>query len=574
MSNSTQNTEYGNKKSHLRIPLILFLISLILAIFSLVTVKQTFIHDQIGLIASAPVYFWISVSLMLTCTVFSLRQPKIKAGETLIMIMVMSATLSWILPQTCTLPIRADSYDWMQLVNMTLSSGTTDNPNQYMRWPIFWIFVAEFATVTKASVPNLFRVLPTVFSLLAPLYFYLVSKELLRSIKQSLYASLLFALITAQIHLSPALLGWLLLLLSVYLLVNSSDTRSHKFLSLFFILALTLTMEHHLSAFILGVLAVGFAVGSYLVRRARFSVQSRIYSTKLAMFLLSSWIMWMSFASVNFLAMPFRSLLSLGSVTWPSNPMTSGLQLSTIHVASGLVFRGILYSVGLAGFVDAIIRKRRIIEIAIWLLIMLTAMLVSQLVLGGQYPFEPLRFEFFAFFPFLLLGGSFIYSMHTKFKSMLGLLIIVIILECLIISNQIYRGTEVYTQQFFLQDQSTSIWISSNTIQPVVLITDYRLKSFLSYMISNSDINNILGRDDILELFKGQNISSIQYSISKMRPPYQKLVIYLVVDNIQTHLSYTYMPHSNKAINKFNRIPSLNKIYSNGKLVIYSNETY
>lgn len=564
--------EYKNR--HLSLRLILFPISLAMTISSVMIAQQSYSYGEFGLIAFMPAAFWIGFFLMLTCTILSLRQAKTRASETLIMVMAISGTLSLILPLMSTLPIRSDSYGWMHLVETTLSSGATDNPNQYMRWPIFWIFGAEFADISSVGILDLFRLAPTLFSVLAPIYFYLISRELLRDVKASLYATLLFALTTSQRHLCPALLGWFLLLLSLYLLIKSTNTKCVNFASLFIVLALTLTMEHHLSSFIFVFLAANFVVGKFLSERTKIFGPSPMYSATLVMFLFIGWILWMASADMNFLAKPFESLISLGSITWSSNPVAL-TGLSGVRIGSALVFRGIIYLAGLSGFILLIKEKRRIIEIAGWFFSMFTVVLISQLILGGQYPFEPLRFEFFAVFPLLMFGGYFVYYIHRKHRSIRRFLIIGIILSSLVLSNQIYRGTNTYIQQFFLQDKSVSTWISHNTVQPVVLITDYRLNSFLSYM-NNSYVCNSLIRNDVVELFTDQNVSLIMSNVNKAhanaRAEYNSDILYLVVDRIQLLLGETNQPYSNEAIDRFNKISFLNEIYDNGKLVAYSNE--
>jgi hypothetical protein len=201
-------------------------------------------------------------------------------------------------------------------------------------------------------------------------------------------------------------------------------------------------------------------------------------------------------------------------------------------------------------------------------------MLASQLVFGGRFPFEPLRFEFFAFFPLLMLAGYSIYRIQAKHRDAKGLLIVSILLISLVLSNQIYRGTNAYTEQFFPQDESMSTWIDCSTVRPTVLITDYRLESFLIYA-SNSNVVNILGRNEILELFTDRNISLIVSNIDKVHElswEHNASVIYLVVDSIQLYLEGNNQPYSNEATDRFNQIPSLNKIYDNGKLVAYSSE--
>lgn len=548
-----------------------------------------------------PISFWIGLFLILLLVILSLsgRWGRTSDVELLVMILGISGLVALIFAVSTNFPIHGDSYDWMQLVNTVSRSGSVNNPNSYMNWPIFWIFGAEFSLLTGLNVLLMFRILPVVFSIITTLLFYVAAREFFQEKKTPLYASLVFALVSFQIRLFPQGLSWTFFLISIYIFAKISKDQfsnrmykiPHNLFLVFVILNATLTMEYPYSSLIFILILGSFVVSGYLSQRTRLfrrlSTGVELFHIKgLLLFSSLFWIIWIFFNDARFFVMPFNILMfsrpSIGSV-----PLVSVFMLSGIHVITAFIFRVVLYASALIGLVFLMREKKRVLELVSWFLVMSFLILVAQFIFGGLYPFEPLRFEVFMLIPAIMFVGYALSSGKRKITGSKVIILVLVVLCGLTFLNQLYVGTDIYTDLFFSQDETAVNWMNIHAFKEAVLVSDYRMSSFFSY--SNTRFNVIsnryyieeksimfLSRSDVVGLFTEQQsfqIGGQLNTVSGIRDRYNASIYYLVADQIQLKLyPPTNQPYSRQVLQQYDKTPVLNKIFDNAKIVIYSNE--
>jgi hypothetical protein len=598
MVNKTKTEKiYSQKKFVTVLSIISF--SLLVIILTIIAIKPAAHGYENSIYTAFPWYFWLffigmnfSAFLLLIFTIFSTKKSNVWVFGFLILLIgnFILILLPFFRGYCFYGGATADTFSHIGYVKEIFNTGYVSSDNFY---PIIHIFIYYFSDLTNIPVTTIVFFIPAFFSILYPLFVFLLVKSFTKDINKSLLIAALsfplqFSFFNLDLH--PVFFSFILTPLIIYLYHKKNNSQiKFPFSVIIIMLCFLIVFFHPLTTIAIIVIFTIFIVGNLFNKKIEYSNSSILFILTLI------FIVWYT----SFNSSMYSMKLIYENIRYGSSYSLATSSLSTLGTANLTMFQTIwiffikyseiiIYAVLSFLFLMVIIRKfsfyvsKKNLEFIYGLQVVATFLFAAVMMISNFSVIELIRCLLFFIMMSTIASGLFIFylieknnkqDLRKKKLLFITLIIGLLFFNCTICTFNVYSSPYTYeiNRQFTYQGYEGTAWFVKNRELNIQVYSDagFNFERMEHYMNGVSDGNTrikkeLQGTPTHFGYLQNETVfQTFNYTVTYLVTTQTgRLAVNAFPKNIQPRVRQW----TQQDFVKLNQDPTVNKIYLNNEV--------